>query len=84
MESAFIKKILNEYPNFERIVVFSRDELKQFEMQTSDDFKDHLKKLRFFIGNVRDGERLKTACEGIDVIVHAAALKQCLRQNIIL
>ncbi|MFG1523159.1 UDP-N-acetylglucosamine 4,6-dehydratase (inverting) [Halobacteriovorax sp. ZH1_bin.1] len=89
----FIKRLLNEYPNFERIVIFSRDELKQFEMANLPEFKKYAKKLRFFIGNVRDGERLRRACEGIDVIVHAAALKQvpaaeynpmeCIKTNIL-
>lgn len=73
---SFIKRILNEYPNFKRIVIYSRDELKQFEMANHPDFKNHSDRLRFFIGDVRDGDRLKRACEGIDVIIHAAALKQ--------
>jgi UDP-N-acetylglucosamine 4,6-dehydratase len=60
-----------------RLVVFSRDELKQFEMQQ---LYPHAKypQLRFFIGDVRDYERLKMATRGIDVIVHAAALKQVI------
>ncbi|WP_417204633.1 UDP-N-acetylglucosamine 4,6-dehydratase (inverting) [Acetoanaerobium sticklandii] len=72
----FIRRILNDYPSMERIVIFSRDELKQFEMANMPEFKKHESKLRFFIGNVRDGERLKRACEGVDAIIHAAALKQ--------
>ncbi|EPZ50545.1 UDP-N-acetylglucosamine 4,6-dehydratase [Bacteriovorax sp. BAL6_X] len=89
----FISRILEDYPGVERIVIFSRDELKQFEMANIPEFKKHTKKLRFFIGNVRDGERLRRACEGIDVIVHAAALKQvpaaeynpmeCIKTNIL-
>lgn len=89
----FIKRVLAEHENVERIVVFSRDELKQFEMANLPEFKEHSSKLRFFIGNVRDGDRLKRACEGIDVIVHAAALKQvpaaeynpmeCIKTNIL-
>jgi UDP-N-acetylglucosamine 4,6-dehydratase len=71
-----------------RVVVFSRDELKQFEMQQS--FKHP--SLRFFIGDVRDGPRLKTALRDIDFVIHAAALKQvpaaeynpneCIKTNI--
>lgn len=72
----FIKTILRDYPEVERIVVFSRDEYKQFVMQNMPEFKPYLKKLRFFIGDVRDKERLIRALEGIDIVVHAAALKQ--------
>tara|TARA_R110002072_G_scaffold1989_3_gene16451 strand:- start:14186 stop:15199 length:1014 start_codon:yes stop_codon:yes gene_type:complete len=72
----FIKTILNKYPDVKRIVIYSRDELKQFEMANDSFFAQHDEKLRFFIGDVRDGERLKKACEGIDSIIHAAALKQ--------
>ena len=71
----FIATILKKY-NPKRIVVYSRDELKQFEMQNMEPFRSHLDKLRFFIGDVRDAARLKMAMEGIDVVVHAAALKQ--------
>ncbi|MCA1471236.1 UDP-N-acetylglucosamine 4,6-dehydratase (inverting) [Bradyrhizobium sp. IC3195] len=55
-----------------RVVVYSRDELKQYEMQQDFDQPE----MRYFIGDVRDGERLRTAMEGIDFVVHAAALKQ--------
>jgi UDP-N-acetylglucosamine 4,6-dehydratase/5-epimerase len=58
---------------FNKIVVFSRDELKQYEMKKL--FKNH-PKLRFFIGDVRDIDRLKMALDKIDYVVHAAALKQ--------
>ena len=58
-----------------KIVIYSRDELKQFELKQKYPEKDY-HQLRFFIGDVRDGERLKRACEGIDVIIHAAAIKQ--------
>lgn len=60
----------------ERIVVFSRDELKQFEMANSEQLRPHMDRLRFFLGDVRDLQRLEMAMEGIDVVVHAAALKQ--------
>lgn len=71
----FTKKILNEFPEIERIVIFSRDEFKQFEMSEMPEFKGN-RKLRFFIGDVRDKDRLMRAFEGIDIVVHAAALKQ--------
>lgn len=71
-----------------RVVVFSRDELKQFEMQQ--EFFDPC--MRFFLGDVRDKERLRLAMSGIDLVVHAAALKQvpaaeynpteCIRTNV--
>jgi len=67
----FVELVLKHH-NPKVIRVFSRDECKQSEMQKQ--FKDE--RLRFFIGNIRDKERLKKACEGVDVLVHAAALKQ--------
>ena len=71
----FVETIYKRFPNVKRVVIYSRDELKQYEMSLH---YPHTKypSIRFFIGDVRDGERLKQACEGIDVIVHAAALKQ--------
>ena len=71
----FVENILRDYPNVKKIVIYSRDELKQFELKQKYPEKDY-HQLRFFIGDVRDGERLKRACEGIDVIIHAAAIKQ--------
>ncbi|MEI7474088.1 MAG: UDP-N-acetylglucosamine 4,6-dehydratase (inverting) [bacterium] len=71
----FIETILTNHPEIERIVVFSRDELKQFEMSNMPQFKNN-KKLRFFIGDVRDKDRLYRAFNGIDIVIHAAALKQ--------
>lgn len=71
----FIEIILKEYPKVNRIVIYSRDEFKQFEMSNLPQFKDN-PKLRFFIGDVRDKERLYRAFEGIDIVIHAAALKQ--------
>ena len=71
----FVETILNRYPQVKRIVIYSRDELKQFELKQKYP-SDKYSQLRFFIGDVRDGERLKRACEGIDVIIHAAAIKQ--------
>ena len=69
----FIKTILEKHKNFEKIVIFSRDELKQHEMQLSGFDSD---RLRYFIGDVRDVVRLRRAMYGIDIVVHAAALKQ--------
>ena len=71
----FVGTILSKYPNIKRLVIYSRDELKQFEMAQIYSPQEY-KALRYFIGDVRDGNRFKRACEGIDIIVHAAALKQ--------
>ena len=71
----FVETVLKKYPKFKRLVVFSRDELKQFEMQNA--LKNYnLENVRFFLGDVRDKERLNRALNGIDIVVHAAALKQ--------
>lgn len=87
----FVETILKRYPEVKRIVIYSRDELKQFELKQKYP-ESKYPQLRFFIGNVRDGERLKRACEGVDVIIHAAAIKQvdtaeynpeeCIKTNI--
>lgn len=70
----FVETVLKKYPHVKRLVIYSRDELKQYEMSQLYP-QSKYPQLRFFIGDVRDGERLKRACEGIDIIVHAAALK---------
>ena len=72
---AFVKTVLARYPKIKRLVVFSRDELKQYEMAQAFDATTY-SGIRFFIGDVRDYNRLKRALEGIDTVVHAAALKQ--------
>ena len=72
---AFIKNLLKKFPNISRLVVFSRDELKQWEMQQEYPY-EKFPNLRFFLGDVRDQNRLKRAFEGIDIIIHSAALKQ--------
>lgn len=72
----FIETIFNKYPDIKKVIVFSRDEYKQFVMQNMEEFKPYLDKLRFFIGDVRDKERLMRAFDGVDIVVHAAALKQ--------
>lgn len=71
----FAKIILERYPNIEKVIIYSRDEFKQFEMSNMPEFKDN-DRLRFFIGDVRDKERLYRAFNGVDAVVHAAALKQ--------
>lgn len=87
---AFIKRVL-EIAKPSRLIIFSRDELKQFEM--SQEFSTaKYPCLRYFIGDVRDVERLDIAMRGVDVVVHAAALKQvttaeynpfeCIRTNV--
>jgi FlaA1/EpsC-like NDP-sugar epimerase len=89
---AFIKTILSRYPDVKRLVIFSRDELKQFEM--AQQFPEALNPaLRYFIGDVRDADRLRRAMEGIEVVIHAAALKQvpaaeynpfeCIKTNVL-
>ena len=86
--NAFVEKILNNYKP-KRLIVFSRDELKQYDMRKK--FKH--KCLRFFIGDVRDYDRLLQAMKDVDFVVHAAALKQvpsseynpdeCIKTNIL-
>lgn len=71
----FARTVLRQFPDIRRLVIFSRDELKQYEMSCSPDFSD-ADKLRFFIGDIRDKDRLNRALEGIDIVIHAAALKQ--------
>ena len=88
---AFVRTVLAKYPDVRRLVVYSRDELKQFEM-SQELSPDKHKALRYFIGDVRDEDRLRRALEGIDTVVHAAALKQvptaeynpfeCIRTNV--
>jgi UDP-N-acetylglucosamine 4,6-dehydratase (inverting) len=89
---AFVKTVLERFPRVKRLVVFSRDELKQFEMAHQFPASEH-KAIRYFIGDIRDEARLRRAIEGIDVVVHAAALKQvptaeynpfeCIKTNIL-
>ena len=67
----FTKTILKKFKP-KKIIIFSRDELKQFDMQ--ENFKE-FKNLRFFLGDVRDKPRLELAMENVDYVVHAAALK---------
>ncbi|WP_251360156.1 UDP-N-acetylglucosamine 4,6-dehydratase (inverting) [Kangiella sp. TOML190] len=87
----FIETILTRYPEVKKIIIYSRDELKQSEIKLKYPFHE-FPQLRFFIGDVRDQARMKQACEGVDVIIHAAAIKQvdtaeynpteCIRTNV--
>jgi len=87
----FVETILSRFPDVKRIVIYSRDELKQSELKQKYPEKEY-RQLRYFIGDVRDRERMIRACEGIDVIIHAAAIKQvdtaeynpeeCIKTNI--
>ena len=70
---SFTKYVLDNY-NPKKIIIYSRDEFKQFNM--ANQFKQYKEKLRFFIGDVRDKDRLYRAFEGVDYVVHAAAMKQ--------
>ena len=89
---AFVRKVLNQYPGVKRLVIYSRDELKQYEMSLEFSPQDY-PALRYFIGDIRDQARLRRALEGIDVVVHAAALKQvpaaeynpfeCIKTNVL-
>jgi UDP-N-acetylglucosamine 4,6-dehydratase len=89
---AFVRRMLTLYPDLKRLVIYSRDELKQFEMSQVFGETD-FPAIRYFIGDVRDADRLRRALEGIDVVVHAAALKQvpaaeynpfeCIKTNVL-
>lgn len=72
---AFVKKLMTSKIKYRKIIIFSRDEFKQWNFQNQIEPK-YLKKIRFFLGDVRDKGRLNSALEGVDVIIHAAALKQ--------
>ena len=71
----FIARVLEQFPDISRIVVYSRDELKQWELQQQFPGTKY-PQLRFFLGDVRDQDRLRRALERVDTVVHAAALKQ--------
>lgn len=71
----FIQTVLKKY-NPRKIIIYSRDELKQFEMQENPAFRKDNVLMRYFIGDVRDEQRLVRAMEGVDIVIHAAALKQ--------
>jgi UDP-N-acetylglucosamine 4,6-dehydratase len=87
----FVEQTLKNYPDVARLVIYSRDELKQYEMSQLFPLSKY-PQVRFFIGDIRDGDRFRRACEGIDTIIHAAALKhvpiaeynpmECIKTNI--
>lgn len=88
---AFIRYVLQNFDPL-KLIIYSRDELKQFEMQGDPLFREHEDKLRYFIGDVRDCDRLEMAMRGVDYVIHAAALKhvpaaeynpfECIRTNV--
>lgn len=71
----FIATVIARYPHIKKLIILSRDELKQFEMM-QDYPPAQYPFIRFFLGDIRDEARLRRAFEGVDVVVHAAALKQ--------
>jgi len=90
--NAFVRSVLNRFPDIKRLVIFSRDELKQYEM--SQKFSEtEFPGLRYFLGDIRDESRIRRALEGIDIVVHAAAMKQvpaaeynpfeCIKTNVL-
>jgi UDP-N-acetylglucosamine 4,6-dehydratase (inverting) len=89
---AFVSNVLRKYPDVRRLVIYSRDELKQFEMAQKFSTEEY-PALRYFIGDVRDEARLRRALEGVDTVIHAAALKQvpaaeynpfeCIKTNVL-
>jgi UDP-N-acetylglucosamine 4,6-dehydratase (inverting) len=89
---ALTRHILSEYPKVKKLVVFSRDEQKQFEMAQRFSPAEY-PAMRYFIGDVRDYERMKRALKGIDYVIHTAAMKhvpiaeynpmECVKTNII-
>ena len=88
---ALTRRIYDQYPNVKRLVIFSRDEQKQFVM-AQEYPSDKYKSIRFFIGDVRDKDRLVRAMKGIDYVIHAAAMKhvhlaeynpsECIKTNV--
>ena len=89
---AFVETVLERYPDIHRLVIFSRDELKQFEMSQQFPTSKY-PAIRYFIGDVRDENRLRRALQRVDIVVHAAAMKQvpaaeynpfeCIKTNIL-
>jgi UDP-N-acetylglucosamine 4,6-dehydratase (inverting) len=89
---ALTKRILSEYPQVKRLVIFSRDEQKQFQMAEEFPLAKY-PSMRYFIGDVRDAERMKRAMQGVDYVIHAAAMKhvhiaeynpqECIKTNVI-
>ena len=73
---AFARTLLAQYTDLRKIIIYSRDEYKQYVMSNLPELRQWRDKLRYFIGDVRDKERMMRAFEGVDYVVHAAALKQ--------
>ena len=90
--TALVKKIFKEYPKVKRLVVFSRDEQKQFQMAQKFPTNKY-PAIRYFIGDIRDFDRLKTALSGIEYVIHTAAMKhvhiaeynpmECVKTNVL-
>jgi UDP-N-acetylglucosamine 4,6-dehydratase (inverting) len=89
---ALVRRILTNFPKVKRLVIFSRDEQKQFQM--NQEFSDQkFKSLRYFIGDIRDFDRVKRALKGIDYVIHTAAMKhvpiaeynpmECVKTNVL-
>lgn len=89
---ALTNHIFKKYPDVKRLVIFSRDEQKQFQMRQEYP-NDKYPQIRFFIGDIRDEKRIKRALQGIDYVIHAAAMKhvpiaeynpmECIRTNVL-
>ena len=87
----FVEVILRDYPQVKKIIIYSRNEQSQLDMQQQFP-EDKYPAMRYFIGDVRDLERLKRACEGVDVLIHAAAIRnvntatynpdECVKTNV--
>ena len=71
----FTQYVLEHYKP-KKLIIYSRDEYKQFTMSNEQVYREHADQMRFFIGDVRDAARFERACENVDYIIHAAALKQ--------
>lgn len=88
----FVETTLRDYPDVNKIIIYSRGESAQYEMSQQYPIKQY-PQLRFFIGDVRDKERLFMACEGVDYLIHAASISQpntaeynpeeCVKTNIL-
>ena len=88
---ALTRHIFNNHSNLKKLIIFSRDEQKQFQM--AQEFPENkFSKIRFFLGDVRDEQRLVRAFAGVDIVIHAAAMKhvhlaeynpdECIKTNI--
>lgn len=89
---AFVKNVLEKYPDIKKLIIYSRDEQKHYQMSKIFPFEKY-NCMRYFVGDVRDYQRLKLATDGVDIIVHAAAMKhvpiaeenpmECIKTNIL-